>query len=288
MQDGGISIVKIILVDNGSLEPPAILATRTLAEKLSVRIKQHVHPVSLLHSDNIPADKLNGVVAETIETFLRREARQGEMDFKVLPLFFGPSRALTEYLPELVEKLRRDFASLRLSVAPALYQARDDRLAQMLTDRVRETKQVLGLSPTEPVRVALVDHGSPVAAVTAVRDALAVKLAGTLGASASAVAPCSMERRPGPAYALNEPLLADLLARDRWNAGSVIVAQLFLNPGRHAGPGGDIEQICRQAEANAPALRTIRTEVLGSHPMLTDILVDRCHGLAASTPQPHR
>ena len=94
-------------------------------------------------------------------------------------------------------------------------------------------------------------------------------------ATVSAVAACSMERRPGAAYAFNEPLLETLLARPPWNFGPVIVAQLFLLPGRHAGPGGDVEAICRRARQKASALRTRRTRLLGGHPALIEILADR-------------
>jgi sirohydrochlorin ferrochelatase len=84
-----------------------------------------------------------------------------------------------------------------------------------------------------------------------------------------------MERRPGAAYAFNEPLLATLLATPPWSSGPVIVAQLFLLPGRHAGPGGDVERICQRARKNFPSLRTRRTRLLGGHPALVEILADR-------------
>jgi hypothetical protein len=84
-----------------------------------------------------------------------------------------------------------------------------------------------------------------------------------------------MERRPGAAYAFNEPLLETLLATPPWNSGPVIVAQLFLLPGRHAGPGGDIEAICRGARQQSPRLRTRRTRLLGGQAGLVAILADR-------------
>ena len=127
----------------------------------------------------------------------------------------------------------------------------------------------------ETPRVALVDHGSPVRAVTQVRNQLAVQLRRRLGSRVAAVAPCSMERRPGAAYAFNEPLLGNLLAKPRWDSGPVVVAQLFLLPGRHAGPGGDIAAICRRARKKSPRLRTSRTALLGAHPGLIAILADR-------------
>ncbi len=266
--------MKILLVDNGSFEPASTLALRILAGKLSDRIGQQICPVSLLHSDKVLAEKLHGEPADIFETFLRRDAARGEMNFQVLPLFFGPSRAITEYLPAVVEKLRKEFPSLRVAVASTLYQADDKRLAEILEENVR-AKLTSEFSSGEPVRVALVDHGSPVAAVTAVRDALAKQLALALGDTVSAVTPCSMERRPGVEYDFNEPLLEKLLTRVGWNAGPVIVAQLFLMPGRHAGPNGDIATICETAATCNTSLRIVSTEVLSRNSKLLSLLADR-------------
>ncbi|MDB6127119.1 MAG: cobalamin, partial [Verrucomicrobia bacterium] len=73
----------------------------------------------------------------------------------------------------------------------------------------------------------------------------------------------------------NEPLLENVLDQSRFNFGPVLVVLLFILPGRHAGPDGDIAQICRRAEAKNPGLRTIRTELLGSHPRLVEVLAKR-------------
>ncbi len=42
-----------------------------------------------------------------------------------------------------------------------------------------------------------------------------------------------------------------------------------------AGPGGDIAQICRAAEAERPGLRTRMTEPLAAHPLLIEVLAER-------------
>lgn len=63
------------------------------------------------------------------------------------------------------------------------------------------------------------------------------------------------------------PLLEHLLANPGFADRDVIVAQLFLSPGRHAGPGGDIEEICRSSPA-----RCHRTALVGDHPKVTAIL----------------
>lgn len=273
--------VRTLLVDNGSLEPAAVRGLRALATALSEKLGVTVEPVSLLHSSAVPVEQLDGRVAEILEPALKRRLAEGVSEFAVLPLFFGPSRALTEYIPERVAHLRETFPELRVRVAAPLHAVGDDRLARMVADAVRAEMAEDFLRGEKP-RVALVDHGSPARGVTAVRDEVAAQLARLLDDSVAGVAACSMERRPGPEYAFNDPLLASLLASSPWNAGPVIVAQLFLLPGRHAGPDGDIAQICRAAEvASGGALRTRRTGLLAAppQPLLLDVLADRWRAL---------
>lgn len=260
-----------LLLDNGSLAPAATLRLRELASALAARVGAPVEPVSLLHSSAIPANALGGRPAEIFEPAVARRAAGGAQDFLVVPLFFGPSRALTDYLPERVAQLRVRHPGLCVRVAPSLFDPADPRLAQILADHVRVVPAEVGGGP---LRVALVDHGSPVPVVTRVRDALAEQLRRLLGAAAI-VAPCSMERRPGPDYAFNEPLLEDLLASEGWNCGPVIVAMQFLLPGRHAGPEGDVAEICRRVAAVYPRLVTRLTPLVAEHPLLPDILADR-------------
>ncbi|MBP6865719.1 MAG: cobalamin biosynthesis protein CbiX [Candidatus Didemnitutus sp.] len=260
-----------LLLDNGSLAPAATLRLRELASALAARVGAPVEPVSLLHSSAIPAEALDGRPAQIFEPAVARRAAGGADDFLVVPLFFGPSRALTDYLPERVAQLRVRHPGLRVRLAPPLFDAADERLAQILADHVCAVPAEAG---SGPLRVALVDHGSPVPVVTRVRDALAEQLQRLLG-EAAIVAPCSMERRPGPDYAFNEPLLEDLLAREGWNCGPVVVAMQFLLPGRHAGPDGDVAEICQRVAAVHPQLVTRLTPLVAEHPRLLDILADR-------------
>ena len=255
-----------ILLDNGSLEPAATQQLRAIAARLAESIGEPVAPISLLHASAVPADRLGGIAAEILEPALARRIAAGERRFVVVPLFFGPSRALTDYLPERVAHLRRTAPGLEVRVAPALFAENDVRLARILADQVRATGPA--------ARVALVDHGSPVREVTEVRDRLAGQLQGLLGGNVT-VAPASMERRPGTEYSFGEPLLENLLATPGWNAGEVTIAMQFLLPGRHAGPAGDVAEICRRAEAASPALRTRMTPLVGEHPGLVEILADR-------------
>jgi sirohydrochlorin ferrochelatase len=255
------------LLDNGSLEPAATLRLRELARALSEHARALIEPVSLLHSSGVPAAALDGTRAEIFEPAVVRRAEGGARDFLIVPLFFGPSRALTEYLPERVRSLREKFPDLVVRLAPALFSADDSRLARILADNVRTIAAA-------SARVALVDHGSPVRVVTEVREALARQLARELGAATEVIG-CCMERRPEPAYDFNEPMLEKLLARDGWNASDVVIAMQFLLPGRHAGPRGDVAEICRRAEAASPGLRAQLTPLVAEHPLLVEILADR-------------
>jgi len=312
--------MKILLVDNGSLEPAAVLALREVARRLAEKVGRPIFPVSLAHSDKIPAAALGGEAAKCVEAFLREQLERGddkrgslgnEREFVIVPFFIGPSRAVTHSLPKLVEKLRAEFPDLRVRIAPVLHELGDESLARILADRVRGVLREIDKTEHSAergkrVRVALVDHGSPAREVTAVRDEVANQLAALLSddARVSEVAACSMERRPGAAYAFNEPLLETVLAREKWQGSAaarslIIVAQLFLLPGRHAGPGGDwcasaggdkcnslggdIAQLCARAKERSPHLRTVQTEPLATHPLLTELLAQRLAGVVVAT-----
>jgi sirohydrochlorin ferrochelatase len=265
---------RVLLVDNGSLQPAATRQLRRIAAALGRRLRRRVEPVSLLHVDKVRAQQLNGRAAEILEGAVQRRVSAGVRDLVIVPLFIGPSRALTRLLPARIAQWKSGCPGLRVRVAAPLAQRGDHRLAQLLADQVRARLTPAFLRGAT-ARVALVDHGSPVRAVTQVRNRFAAQLRRELGSRVAAVAPCSMERRPAVTYAFNEPLLESLLAAPRWNSGPVIVAQLFLLPGRHAGPGGDIAAICRRARKNSPRLRTSRTALLGNHAGLIAILADR-------------
>lgn len=272
---------RILLIDNGSSRAASTLSLRNLAAALTERLGRPVDPVSLQHSDKVPARELQGRPAETLGSFLRRALSQGERDFLALPLFFGPSRALSHFIPETAAAMEPEFGPLRLRVAPELcpLPAGEPRLAAILADHVEATAASAGILPR---RVVLVDHGSPSPRVTAVRHWLAGRVQRRLGAGAS-VGEAVMERRPGPDYDFNGELLGRVLDElgKQGAAPPVILAMLFLAPGRHAGPGGDIAGIIAGAERSHPGLRVHPTPLVGAHPALLDILAERAAALAS-------
>lgn len=263
----------IILMDNGSLEPSATFALRALAARMSEKLGLVVAPVSLLHSSKISAARLDGIPAETLEGFLRKLPADTESEVRIVPLFFGPSFALCDYLPTRLVSIGRHHPRLSVTVAPCLCGDTfgEEVVVGMLERSVRERLEPAG----RPLPVVLVDHGTPSPAVTAVRDRLAMSLGDRLGDLVSGVLAASMERRDGDEFAFNDPLLESALRMPGYDRGEVIVALQFLFPGRHAGPGGDIARICAKAEAEAPGLICRMTRPLGEDEALVELLVRR-------------
>jgi len=270
----------IFLVDNGSLRPAATWSLRTLAANVTQAAGVRVEPVSLLHSHKVDPAKLGDQPAEILEPAIQSRAQQGVRHFLILPLFFGPSKALTDYIPKVVARLAVDFPSLSIRIAPSLIYDEDDyRLcAEMLGEFILDTAERKRLRKP---KVTLVDHGSPVQAVTAVRNKLAQMLENNLAGEMECVRPSSMERRPEPDYAFNEPLLENLLREPDFATGEIIVSMLFLQPGRHAGPGGDVQTICKEAAGNPAHFRTHVTPLIGQHPKLIHLLKRRLEAALA-------
>ena len=269
--------MRVFLVDNGSLRPDAWVSLCAVAAALSERLGRPVEPASVLHSTRIPAEQLPPDCPPTMtwERAVKAALAEGERSFLGLPFFFGPTGAIVDYLPARAAAVAEREGAFAMRWAPFLADPvpiAAPTLVDLLAARVRETIAAEGL--VRPP-VVLVDHGSPKPAVAAVRDRLGPTLAAALGTEAAGVAVASMERREGPEYAFTEPLLASALRAPGLPAGEVVVAMLFLSPGRHAGEGGDVATICAEAEAARPGLRTHRTALLGSHPAMVELLEAR-------------
>jgi sirohydrochlorin ferrochelatase len=266
------------LFDNGSLRAESTLSLRKAANSLRQRTGFPVQAVSLLHSSNVSADALGGEAARLLETALVAHfTRFPEGEAVLLPLFFGPSAALTEYVPARLAAIRAKFPQARVRMAVWLVNPGDGdtRIAGILADQVRSTMRTRGW--VKP-KVILVDHGSPQASVALVRNHLGEQLRAALAGEIEALAVASMERREGDAYAFNEPLLAAALRTAPFDRGEVIVALQFLSPGRHAGPGGDIAEICESAERELAGLHTQMTGPIANDPRLIELLAERLNG----------
>jgi len=271
-----------LLVDNGSKNPAATLRLRELATLLGQRVDKTIHPVSLQHADTIAATELDGKPANTFNAFLRYHLERGEREFIVLPLFFGMSRALTSFIPQQVESLTNDFGDFILKLADVIYPlpAGDDRLAQIVFDHIRTAQTMLA---DDKVRAVVVDHGSPIPEITEVRKRIVQSVA-ALRNDTLTPGEAVMERREGKEYDFNGELLADWLRHQaELGVTTVVIAMLFFLPGRHAGVGGDVEEICDNVVKDYPQLTHTVTPLITEHPLLIDILVDRLRAVDSST-----
>lgn len=271
------------LFDNGSLRPKSTLALRRVAQQLEERIHHPVRPVSLLHADRVPANDLAGQPAELLEAALQQFAADGGQRAVALPLFFGPSGAMVDYLPPRLTDLRQQAPQLDVKLAAALASPEDDSAAILATALREQCQSALRGSGFRRPLVLVCDHGSPLPTVTAVRNRIGAVLAGSLTDPFAGSAVCSMERREGAAFAFNEPLLATAL-REGYEAGhrEVIVALQFLFAGRHAGRGGDVATICREAEAACAGLHTYLTEPIGESGAVLTLLERRWRSALSS------
>ncbi len=273
----------ILLVDNGSHRAASTLSLRRLAGELGSATGETVHPVSLLHSTKVDPAELGGEPAQILEPFLKSRRAEGIDSFLIVPLFFGHSAAIFEYVPQRMRELREGWPALQVRIAPSMVDLDDPGntdVAEILAASVRET---LATEALDTPAVTLVDHGTPRRAVNLVRNFLAGQLAALLGAEAAAVEPSSMERREGEEYAFNEPLLENLLGAEGFER-DVVLSMLFISPGRHAGPGGDIAQICEEAEATHAGLRTFRSPLFAEHPGAVEVLAKRLRQGLGSDP----
>ena len=268
---------RIVLLDNGSLRADSVKSLRRLAALLSERVETRIDPVSLLHSSKIPAAELGGEAASTWRPYLRELCDVGVETIKVIPLFFGPSSAIVDYLPKVTRKTVAGEAAIQLKVARTLVDPEepgDNSVARMLAKFVQEKMNTIPISA--PPDLILVDHGSPQERVGACRDLVARQMGDLLGDRVRGVVASSMERRDGEAYDFNEPLLETALSRlDPQSENDAILCPMFLLPGRHAGPGGDIEQIVANARWARSSRRLPICPLVGESDELVELLERR-------------
>jgi sirohydrochlorin ferrochelatase len=257
--------MKVVLVDNGSLEPSAHKGLRAVAAAIGRRAGIPVDAVSWKHSDRIPAAALDGVRAWTLERWVRHQVSSGERDFLFVPFFISPQGAIGSSLRGDLAGLQETIGGFEFSFADGL--AESGALASVVADLIRKAAAERSLD--RPV-VVVVDHGGPSRASADVRNSVADAVRAELGASISSVAAASMESPDGPGFEFNRPILIDALRE--LDSGDVLIAPLFLLPGRHAGPTGDLRRIAIAAQEAAPGLRCHFSELVGSHPAVIEAL----------------
>ena len=321
----------VILVDNGSIRAESVESLNAIASAteavVTARTSRNraeelarIIPCSARWSDRapVPGEIVTGVLQRVVES--DRESvlspamhdntnnscatKQSRRNILILPLFIGPSLVVTEELPRLAARTAKTMGG-KWYVSSPLVDIRvpeDNRVALAMLELAQKAGLSAGLwdgAGASIPALAICDHGSPTLAVTAVRNHVAAQVAELARASTNVatpfrdVTPCSMERRPGAEYDFCEPSLADVLRS--MHGGSVVVALMFISPGRHAGAGGDIARIVetaiREASGDAPAttsgtrssegvyyssrLRVAVTSLLGTHPAIPQLLAER-------------
>ena len=273
------SNATILLVDNGSTRVDAAVQLRRLTEKLSQRTGNTIHPVSLKHSDHIAADdvknKLAGIPARVFREFMSEHLSAGEREFILIPLFFGKSRALTSFVPDEKTELEAQFGPFKLSMTEVLYPLPegDPALVEILYEHAIIAAK--GNTKESLRNLVLVDHGSPLAAVNAVRQHIAGALKTKLPQGMN-IDQAAMERRQGKEYDFNGELLEDYLSRIA-EAGEThaTVLLLFLFAGTHAGENGDITQICNAVMKQYPDFKVSISPLISQNEKLIDCLEQR-------------
>lgn len=284
----------VALIDNGSLEPAAHRNLRRVAAALSQRTQFPVHAVSWKHSDRIAPERLaepgSATDAEnapptpawTVAPFIRAMAALGQREIVFVPFFISAQGAIGSALRQDLEKLQREIGTdLSFTFTDGL--ASRGAIPGIVADRIRSKRAQLSLPATTPVIV--VDHGGPSPTSAALRNELADHIRAHLGNEMGPLAAASME---GDEHAHNLPLLADQLAMPGFDRGDVIIAPLFLSPGRHAGADGDLAEIARAAEdrLTTPPLRCHFTDLIGTHPRAVDTLARALHDTLLSLNAP--
>ncbi|MDR2845585.1 MAG: hypothetical protein LBV28_05825 [Puniceicoccales bacterium] len=252
----------VFLLASGSRRAAAGAALRTLADAAGAVAGTPLEPVVSEDRDG------TGAVA-TLDAAVARHYAAGQRDFRIVPLFFGAGTSANDLLPARLAALRCAHAGLVAHVAPCLAAPAGDgtgRLACMLADAAGAALQGL----REPV-VILVDHGSSVPSLVAVRDTLAAHLRVLLGGAVRRVFAASMQLPDGASV----PSLATVLDTPELAAADIVLAMQFLLPGRHAGPRGDIEQICAEAHRRHPRQQTRQSALIAAHPDFPRLVADR-------------
>jgi hypothetical protein len=252
------SAIKICLVDNGSVRAHAALFTRALARKLGDCIGLEVTACSLDYSHRIDPGLLRGKPVPLLLSLLRSWAADpGCRGVWVLPLLWVNGGAIHARLAEQLQTAQALRPDIVWQLCPAVAGSTEGGIEEVVRMLRWAVEAGFERCPQQAPTLLLVDHGSPHRAAALLRDRVAARMEQVLEGRVRRVLPCSMERRPGPDYAFNEPLLADLLDALPVGpeAGPYWLLRFFLQPGKHSGKGGDIDRICHEALNRRPTLQ---------------------------------
>ena len=266
-----------LLLDNGSLRPTSTLRLREIAQTVSAQSGQIVQPVSLLHSSKIDPIVLGGEPAQTLRQFLRKEIVKGNRHFTIIPLFFGKSGALTDYIPKLIRETANKWGDFSCCLTEPLGLSEGKANPDLVLAFKEIVQKMLMERSHEPFhRIILTDHGTPAEVVNQVRRFFCRSLANEM--PECVIDQACMECREDPQYDFNRPLLEELLdkmGQDTSTPQSILVLMMFFLPGRHAGIGGDVSEIIKRVSKKHPKLKIDISPLVGESPRLTQTAVKR-------------
>jgi len=289
----------VLLVDHGSSRAAAALNLRAVAAQLEdlldadpTRPIRTVISTSIRLSDRVPPEELGGNAVPLAVPLIESLIAQGERRLVIVPFFLGPSPAIHEVLTKALQEQVELHPDLDARIAPPLvcrcpflFGAQtedygDNVIAEILHDRIVETirREKIDRHPA----VVLVEHGSRQPAVGRVTEYVAASLLAQLHDKASVFFQSSLEQpgdqtlnaNPAFLHTIGNPLLEQALEWDQLVGKDVVVALMFLGPGHHAGPGGDVARIIEKSTAGRTG-RVYMTDIVGSHPKLVSLLAKR-------------
>lgn len=242
----------VVLADNGSVKPYAPLMTRKLAQQLQEEIGVKTIPASLAHSGRIPVDRLNGQPVALVKPLLQELSMSGIEEVIILPFMLASGGAIHRKLAAEVEIASNSFAETKFELAQAILSDSDQNphpIVPMFVEHIESTIQEKSL---DRPRVILVDHGSPRRESADLRNSVGKQLKDSLGERIEGLIAASMERRPGAEYDFNEPMLKKVLEESAEERKTIVLARLFLQPGKHSGKKGDVDEICEEVFRRFP------------------------------------
>ncbi|WP_084497531.1 sirohydrochlorin chelatase [Nocardia amamiensis] len=240
--------------------PPALIAVAhgSRDPRSAATVSAVVAAVAAVRPDIDVRTAFLDLTAPSVEQVVDSVAAQGHTHAAVTPLLLGSAFHARVDLPGLLATARARHPQLRLTQADVL--GADALLIDALRDRVlaaRDAEQ----SADRRIGVAVAAVGSSSAAANARTAEVSARLAARTGWLTEIC------------FATTEPSVAEAVSRLRARgADHVLVAPWFLAPGL----------LTDRLVGAAP--HVIHADVLGAHPALTDVILDRYQAAVTETP----
>ncbi|MEV6322361.1 sirohydrochlorin chelatase [Nocardia sp. NPDC051787] len=242
-------------------QPPALIAVAhgSRDPRSATTVSAAVAAVATARPDLDVRTAFLDLNAPSVEQVVDSLAAQGHTHAVVTPLLLGSAFHARVDLPGLLDAARTRHPQLRLTQAEVL--GADSLLIGALRDRVLAACDVGSAPADRRIGVAVAAVGSSSAAANARTAEVAARLAARTGWLTEI---CFATAEPSVSEAISR-----LYARGAHHA---LVAPWFLAPGLLA------DHLLHAAP------QVVHTDVLGAHPALTAVILDRYHTAIAETP----